>query len=65
MKTILLIAHLIAIATGTGMSIANYINIRIAMTNLLKDAACWRCSKDAHEQSCASLAAVLMAPRAM
>ncbi len=29
MKTILLIAHLIAIATGTGMSIANYINIRI------------------------------------
>ena len=30
MKTILLIAHLIAIATGTGMSIANYINIRIA-----------------------------------
>lgn len=30
MKTILLIAHLIAIATGTGMSISNYINIRIA-----------------------------------
>ena len=30
MKVILLIAHLIAIATGTGMSIANYINIRIA-----------------------------------
>lgn len=30
MITILLIAHLIAIATGTGMSIANYINIRIA-----------------------------------
>jgi uncharacterized membrane protein len=30
MKTILLIAHLISIATGTGMSIANYINIRIA-----------------------------------
>ena len=30
MKTILLIAHLIAMATGTGMSIANYINIRIA-----------------------------------
>ncbi|MBI2717447.1 MAG: hypothetical protein HY245_09560 [Rhizobiales bacterium] len=30
MKTILLIAHLIAIATGTGMSIANYVNIRIA-----------------------------------
>ena len=30
MKTILLIAHLIAIATGTGMSIATYINIRIA-----------------------------------
>ena len=30
MKTILLIAHLIAIATGTGMSIANYLNIRIA-----------------------------------
>jgi uncharacterized membrane protein len=30
MKTILLIAHLIAIAMGTGMSIANYINIRIA-----------------------------------
>lgn len=30
MNTILLIAHLIAIATGTGMSIANYINIRIA-----------------------------------
>ena len=30
MKIILLIAHLIAIATGTGMSIANYINIRIA-----------------------------------
>ena len=30
MKTILLIAHFIAIATGTGMSIANYINIRIA-----------------------------------
>ena len=30
MKTILLIAHLIAIATGTGMSIANYINLRIA-----------------------------------
>ena len=29
MKTILLIAHLIAIATGTGMSIANYINIRV------------------------------------
>jgi uncharacterized membrane protein len=29
-KTILLVAHLIAIATGTGMSIANYINIRIA-----------------------------------
>ena len=30
MKTILLIAHLIAMATGTGMSIANYINNRIA-----------------------------------
>ena len=30
MKTMLLIAHLIAIATGTGMSIANYINIRVA-----------------------------------
>ncbi len=30
MKIILLIAHLIAIATGTGMSIANYINIRVA-----------------------------------
>ncbi len=30
MKTILLIAHFIAIATGTGMSIANYVNIRIA-----------------------------------
>jgi uncharacterized membrane protein len=30
MKIILLIAHLIAMATGTGMSIANYINIRIA-----------------------------------
>jgi len=30
MKTILLIAHLMAIATGTGMSIANYVNIRIA-----------------------------------
>ena len=30
MTIILLIAHLIAIATGTGMSIANYINIRIA-----------------------------------
>ena len=30
MKIILLIAHLIAIATGTGMSIANYINIRFA-----------------------------------
>ncbi|MCX7350737.1 MAG: hypothetical protein NTZ54_14860 [Alphaproteobacteria bacterium] len=30
MKIILLIAHLIAIATGTGMSIANYINIRAA-----------------------------------
>ena len=30
MKIILLIAHLLAIATGTGMSIANYINIRIA-----------------------------------
>jgi len=30
MKTILLIAHFIAIATGTGMSIANYINIRVA-----------------------------------
>jgi uncharacterized membrane protein len=30
MKLILLIAHLIAIATATGMSIANYINIRIA-----------------------------------
>ena len=30
MKIILLIAHLIAIATGTGMSIANYINLRIA-----------------------------------
>ena len=30
MKTILLIAHLIAIATATGMTIANYINIRIA-----------------------------------
>ena len=30
MKTILLIAHLIAMATGTGMSIANYINMRIA-----------------------------------
>jgi uncharacterized membrane protein len=30
MKTILLVAHLIAIATGTGMSISNYINIRIA-----------------------------------
>ena len=30
MKTILLIAHLIAIATGTGMSISNYINLRVA-----------------------------------
>lgn len=30
MKTILLIAHLIAIATGTGLSIGNYFNIRIA-----------------------------------
>ena len=30
MKTILLIAHFFAIATGTGMSIANYVNIRIA-----------------------------------
>ena len=30
MKIILLIAHLIAIAAGTGMSISNYINIRIA-----------------------------------
>ena len=30
MKIILLIAHLISIATLTGMSIANYINIRIA-----------------------------------
>ncbi len=30
MKTILLIAHLIAIATGTGMSISNYINLRFA-----------------------------------
>jgi hypothetical protein len=29
-KTILLIAHLIAIATGTGMSISNYVNLRIA-----------------------------------
>ena len=32
MKTILLIAHLFAVATGTGMSIANYVNIRIAST---------------------------------
>lgn len=30
MKIILLIAHLMAIATGTGMSITNYVNIRIA-----------------------------------
>lgn len=30
MKTILLIAHLIAIATGTGMSISNYVNLRVA-----------------------------------
>lgn len=30
MRIILLIAHLFAIATGTGMSIANYVNIRIA-----------------------------------
>lgn len=30
MKIILMVAHLIAIATGTGMSIANYVNIRIA-----------------------------------
>ena len=30
MKTILLIAHLIAIATGTGMSISNYVNLRFA-----------------------------------
>jgi uncharacterized membrane protein len=32
MKTILLAFHLIAVATGTGMSIANYVNIRIAAT---------------------------------
>ncbi len=30
MKVILLIAHLMAIATATGMTIANYVNIRIA-----------------------------------
>jgi uncharacterized membrane protein len=30
MKTILLIAHLIAIAMGTGMSISNYVNLRVA-----------------------------------
>jgi uncharacterized membrane protein len=30
MKTILLIAHFMAIAIGTGMSIANYVNIRIS-----------------------------------
>ena len=30
MKTVLLVAHLIAVATGTGMSIANYVNIRVA-----------------------------------
>lgn len=30
MKTILLIAHLIAIATGTGMGISNYVNLRVA-----------------------------------
>ena len=30
MKTILLVAHLIAIATGTGMSISNYVNLRFA-----------------------------------
>lgn len=30
MKIILLIAHFVAIAMGTGMSIANYVNIRIA-----------------------------------
>lgn len=30
MKTLLLIIHLIAIATGTGMSIANYVNLRMA-----------------------------------
>lgn len=30
MKTILLALHLMAVATGTGMSIANYVNIRIA-----------------------------------
>ena len=30
MKTILLAFHLMAVATGTGMSIANYVNIRIA-----------------------------------
>ena len=29
MKTLLLIAHLIAIAMGTGMSIANFVNLRI------------------------------------
>ena len=30
MKTLLLIIHLMAIATGTGMSIANYVNLRMA-----------------------------------
>jgi hypothetical protein len=30
MKVILLAFHLMAVATGTGMSIANYVNIRIA-----------------------------------
>jgi hypothetical protein len=46
MKTILLIAHLIAIATGTGMSIANYINIRVAAgeTRWPSCAASWRAS---------------------
>jgi hypothetical protein len=52
MKTILLIAHLIAIATGTGMSIANYINIRIAAGRRAtggrhwpSSAASWRASR--------------------
>lgn len=30
MKTILMAFHLISVATGTGMTIANYVNIRIA-----------------------------------
>lgn len=30
MKTFLLIAHLMAIAAGTGMSISNFVNLRIA-----------------------------------